>query len=277
MLYPRDLRSHRRRDAAPGTPSNGSPPSAPRTWRPTAWCTPRCDGTELCTGGLTLDEVVEAILDGFRAGAEGTDLTIHLICSAMRTAGAAWRSPSSPSAGATAGVVGFDIAGAEAGYPPTAPPRRGSTTSSTRTSTPPSTPARPRLPSIWEAVQFCGAERLGHGVRIVDDITGAPGEESGRLAAFGDRRIPLELCPTGNVNTGVRLDRGAPDRHAAPAALPRHAQHRQPVDERDVDDPRDAADARCVRVGSRGFEWITINAMKSGSRRSPSGCASSTA
>ena len=54
-------------------------------------------------------------------------------------------------------------------------------------------------------MQFCGAERLGHGVRIVDDITGAPGEEQlGRLAAFvRDRRIPLELCPTSNVNTGV--------------------------------------------------------------------------
>ena len=61
------------------------------------------------------------------------------------------------------------------------------------------------LPSIWEAVQCCGAERLGHGVRIVDDITGRPGDEQlGRLAAYvRDRRIPLELCPTSNVNTGV--------------------------------------------------------------------------
>ncbi len=61
------------------------------------------------------------------------------------------------------------------------------------------------LPSIWEAVQFCGAERLGHGVRIVDDIKGAVGEEElGRLAAFvRDRRIPLELCPTSNVGTGI--------------------------------------------------------------------------
>jgi adenosine deaminase len=61
------------------------------------------------------------------------------------------------------------------------------------------------LPSIWEALQFCGAERLGHGVRIVDDITGDPGNERlGRLAEYvRDRRVPLELCPTSNVNTGV--------------------------------------------------------------------------
>jgi adenosine deaminase len=110
------------------------------------------------------------------------------------------------------------------------------------------------LPSIWEAVQFCGAERLGHGVRIVDDITGPDGEEQlGRLASFvRDRRIPLELCPTSNVNTGVcASDRRAPDRHAAPPAVPRHAQHRQPADERHVDDLRDGAAARRVRLGPR--------------------------
>ena len=109
------------------------------------------------------------------------------------------------------------------------------------------------LPSIWEAVQWCGAERLGHGVRIVDDITGPTGNEQlGRLAAYvRDTRIPLELCPTSNVNTGVvRLDRRAPDRDAAPAALPRHGQHRQPADERHVDDQRDGA-AATMRSGGR--------------------------
>ena len=62
------------------------------------------------------------------------------------------------------------------------------------------------LPSIWEAVQLCGAERLGHGVRIVDDIVVDDGGRAtlGRLASFvRDRRVPLEMCPTSNVNTGV--------------------------------------------------------------------------
>ncbi len=59
------------------------------------------------------------------------------------------------------------------------------------------------LPSIWEAVQFCDAERLGHGVRITDDITRVgDGYELGRLASYiRDRRIPLEVCPTSNVCT----------------------------------------------------------------------------
>ena len=55
-------------------------------------------------------------------------------------------------------------------------------------------------------MQWCGAERLGHGVRIVDDIepVDEPATALGRLAAYvRDRRIPLEMCPTSNVNTGV--------------------------------------------------------------------------
>ena len=68
------------------------------------------------------------------------------------------------------------------------------------------------LPSIWQAIQWCGAERLGHGVRIIDDITVGdpaapdkpPAVELGRLAAYvRDMRIPLEMCPHSNVQTGA--------------------------------------------------------------------------
>ena len=64
------------------------------------------------------------------------------------------------------------------------------------------------LPSIWQAIQMCGAERLGHGVRIIEDIdfTGAK-PKLGRLSAYvRDRRIPLELCPTSNLQTGAAKD-----------------------------------------------------------------------
>jgi adenosine deaminase len=54
-------------------------------------------------------------------------------------------------------------------------------------------------------VQFCNAERLGHGVRIADDIHEVDGQyQLGRLANYvRDRRIPLEVCPTSNVHTGA--------------------------------------------------------------------------
>ena len=135
-----------------------------------------------------------------------------------------------------AGVVGFDIAGPEAGYPPT---RHLDAFDLVRRENFHITIHAGEsfgLPSIWEALQFCGAERLGHGVRIVDDITVRDDGtvELGRLAAFvRDRRVPLEMCPTSNVHTGAaHVDRGAPHRPAPPAALPGHGQHRQPADER---------------------------------------------
>ena len=62
------------------------------------------------------------------------------------------------------------------------------------------------LPSIHEAIAFCGADRLGHGVRIVDDIeVDSDGTARlGRLAALlRDKRIPFEMCPSSNVQTGA--------------------------------------------------------------------------
>ena len=202
---------------------------------------------ELCTeAGLTLDEAVEAMLDGFRRGSAGTDLTIYLICSAMRTAARSREIAELAVRWRDAGVVGFDIAGAEEGFPPTRHLDAFEYVRRENFHTTIHAGEAFGLPSIWEAVQFCGAERLGHGVRIVDDITGPPGEEElGRLAAFvRDRRIPLELCPTSNLGTGVCK---------TIAEHPRHGQHRQPADERHVDDVRDGATHRSLRLGPRRF------------------------
>jgi adenosine deaminase len=155
--------------------------------------------------GLTLDEVVRAVLAGFRRGSAGTDLTIYAILSAMRTAARSHEIAELAVKFRDEGVVGFDIAGAEAGYPPTRHLDAFQFIQRSNFHTTIHAGEAFGLPSIWEALQFCGAERLGHGVRIVDDITGEPGHEVlGRLAEFvRDRRIPLELCPTSNVNTGV--------------------------------------------------------------------------
>ena len=155
--------------------------------------------------GLSLDEVVRAVLAGFRRGAAGTDLTIYAILSAMRTAARSQEIAELAVKFRDEGVVGFDIAGAEAGYPPTRHLDAFQFIQRSNFHTTIHAGEAFGLPSIWEALQFCGAERLGHGVRIVDDITGEPGRKVlGRLAEFvRDRRVPLELCPTSNVNTGV--------------------------------------------------------------------------
>ncbi len=155
--------------------------------------------------GLTLDEVLDAVLEGFRHGSAGTGLTIYAICSAMRTQARSLEIAELAVRWRDAGVVGFDIAGAEDGFPPTRHLDAFQYVQRENFHATIHAGEAFGLPSIWEAVQWCGAERLGHGVRIVDDIQEIGGEyRLGRLAAYvRDRRIPLELCPTSNVGTGV--------------------------------------------------------------------------
>ena len=222
---------------------------------------------ELCTEkGLTLDEVMKAILDGFRRGSAGTDLTIYAICSAMRTAARSLEIAELAVRWRDEGVVGFDIAGAEAGYPPTRHLEAFNHVQRENFHTTIHAGEAFGLPSIWEAVQLCGAERLGHGVRIVDDITGEPGNEQlGRLAAFvRDRRIPLELCPTSNVNTGVC---GSIAEH--PIGMLRRLRFRVTVntDNRLMSNTSMSKEfaqlSEAFGWGVDDFEWLTVNAMKS--------------
>jgi len=156
---------------------------------------------------LHLDEVVEAVLAGFaegstRAARDGRRIRVGCLLTAMRHAARSREIAELAVRYRDRGVVGFDIAGAEAGFPPT---RHLDAFEYLRQQSAHFTIHAGEafgLPSIWEALQWCGADRLGHGVRIVDDI-GADGS-LGRLSAYvRDKRIPLELCPSSNVQTGA--------------------------------------------------------------------------
>ncbi len=228
---------------------------------------------ELCTArGLTLDEAVEAMLDGFargsaQASADGRPITVKLLVTAMRQAARSVEVAACAVRWRDAGVVGFDIAGPEAGYPPT---RHLDAFDLVRRENFHITIHAGEsfgLPSIWEALQFCGAERLGHGVRIVDDITvHDDGSVSlGRLAAFvRDRRVPLEMCPTSNVHTG-----GAPSIAEHPFDLLRRLRFRVTVntDNRLMSGvsvtSEFAALDEAFNLGLGEMEWLTINALKS--------------
>jgi adenosine deaminase len=162
---------------------------------------------ELCLeAGLTLDEAIEAMLRGFRAGQATHDMDIGLIVTAMRHAANSKEVAQAALRHRDEGVVGFDIAGSEAGHPPTRHLDAFRTIAEDNFHITIHAGEAFGLPSIWEAVQLCGAERLGHGVRIVDDITvhDDGSVQLGRLASFiRDRRVPLEMCPTSNIHTGV--------------------------------------------------------------------------
>jgi adenosine deaminase len=160
-------------------------------------------------GGLSLDDVVDAVQEGFRQGATDRAIRVRTLLTAMRTAARSLEIAELAVRWRDRDVCGFDIAGAEAGHPPT---RHLDAFEHVRRENFHVTIHAGEafgLPSIWEAVQVCGAERLGHGVRIVDDIS--VDDETGAAVIGGlaslirDRRVPLELCPTSNVHSGAAL------------------------------------------------------------------------
>ncbi len=160
------------------------------------------------SNGLSLDEVVAAVQAGFEEGTAAADgrIVVRQLLTAMRhqarsreiaELAVAWRSR---------GVAGFDIAGAEAGYPPTRHLDAFEYLQRENAHFTIHAGEAFGTPSIWEAIQWCGADRLGHGVRIIDDISVADDGEVtlGRLAAYvRDKRIPLEMCPASNIQTGA--------------------------------------------------------------------------
>ncbi|GLY27839.1 adenosine deaminase [Kineosporia sp. NBRC 101731] len=168
-------------------------------------------------GGLSLDEVVVAVQEGLAQGekeaaAAGTPIRTGQLVTAMRHAARGREIAELAERHRDNGVVGFDIAGAEAGYPPSRHLDAFDYLHEANMHVTIHAGEAFGLPSIWEAVQVCGADRLGHGVRIMEDIEviggrdtyGRPAAKLGRLAGFvRDKRIPLELCPTSNVQTGA--------------------------------------------------------------------------
>lgn len=162
-------------------------------------------------GGLTPDEVVEAVQRGLEEGEAaaadaGHAIVVRQLLTAMRHQARSREIAELVVAHRDRGVVGFDIAGAEAGYPPSRHLDAFEYLQRENAHFTIHAGEAFGLPSIWEALQWCGADRLGHGVRIVDDITVGPDTTPrlGRLAAYvRDKRIPLELCPTSNVHTGA--------------------------------------------------------------------------
>jgi adenosine deaminase len=218
--------------------------------------------------GLTLDQVVDAVLQGFREGeaaaaAAGHEIRVGAIVTAMRHAARSREIAELAVAYRDKGVVGFDIAGAEAGFPPS---RHLDAFEYLRRENFHFTIHAGEafgLPSIWEAIQYCGTDRLGHGVRIIDDITAS--KKLGRLAqSVRDKRIPLEMCPSSNVQTGA-----ATSVAEHPIGLLRQLQFRVTVntDNRLMSGTSMSREmsllVEAFGYGWRDLQWFTINAMKS--------------
>ena len=217
--------------------------------------------------GLSVHEVIEAVLSGFSEGSSGTDLTIKTIITAMRTSSDSKMIAEAAVDFRDKGVVGFDIAGREVGYPPTNHLEAFQFLQRENFHFTIHAGEAFGLASIWEAVQYCGAARVGHGVRIIDDIDldSSGNHRLGSLASFiRDRRIPLELCPTSNVHTGA-----VQSLEEHPIELLKDLGFRVTVntDNRLMSDVSMTSELLSLNKtfgwNLDDFSWLTVNAMKS--------------
>jgi adenosine deaminase len=223
-------------------------------------------------GGLTLEQVVEAVNEGFREGERraveaGHRIRVGALLTAMRHAARSLEIAELANRYRDSGVVGFDIAGAEAGFPPTRHLDAFEYLKRENNHFTIHAGEAFGLPSIWQALQWCGADRLGHGVRIIDDITVEDDGSVtlGRLAAYvRDKRIPLELCPTSNLQTGA-----ANSYAEHPIGLLRRLHFRATVntDNRLMSGTSMSAEfehlVRTFGYTLDDMQWFSVNAMKS--------------
>lgn len=161
-------------------------------------------------GGLSLQQVVDAVRAGVdegmaEAAAQGREIRMNLLLCAMRHTDRADEIAALALANRDRGVVGFDIAGPEAGYPAQSMGASFARLRSARFPVTVHAGEAAGAQSVDEAVEV-GALRIGHGVRLTEDLhdDGAGGTRLGRLAHWvRDRRIALEVCPTSNLQTGA--------------------------------------------------------------------------
>ncbi|HKW79275.1 MAG TPA: adenosine deaminase [Candidatus Limnocylindria bacterium] len=217
--------------------------------------------------GMTLQQIVDAVGAGFARVEARYGITLRQIVCAMRDRTDSLEMAQLAVANRERGVVGFDIAGEEAGHPaerhlPAFQLCHRENFSITIHAGEGFGP-----PSIWQAIQICGAHRIGHGVRLVEDMTIEHGSVTrlGPLAAYiRDKRIPLELCPSSNVDTGA-----APsiDAHPIKQFLAQKFRVTVNTDNRLMSNITLSEELRRMSVAHRidleDVEKLTINAMKS--------------
>jgi len=158
--------------------------------------------------GLTLDRIVSAVLKGMEKGKRETGVCYGVILCAMRNQDPKISLEIAKLAVAfkDRGVVGFDLAGGEHGYPAENHKEAFEFIRRKNFNITIHAGEAYGIESIWQAIQVCGAHRIGHGTRIVDDMNydGLKISTMGDLAHFiQDRRIPLEMCLSSNVGTGA--------------------------------------------------------------------------
>ncbi len=159
-------------------------------------------------GGLHAERVVQSVIRGLERGEKEFGVKWGVLLCAMRH-----MSPTVSQEVAELavdfrerGVVGFDLAGEEGGYPPKKHIDAFHYIQRENFNITIHAGEAFGKESIWQAIQWCGAHRVGHATRLVEDMKIKDGKvvNMGTLAQYVlDKRIPLEICLTSNLHTGA--------------------------------------------------------------------------
>jgi adenosine deaminase len=217
--------------------------------------------------GLTHQQVVSAVLKGLERGRRDFGVRSGLIICAMRNMDVSLEMAELAVDFRERGVIGFDLAGEEGGFPPKKHVEAFHYIQRENFNITIHAGEGFGKESIWQAIQYCGAHRIGHGTRLIDDIAVANGKavKLGDLAQYVlDKRIPLEICLISNVHTGA-----APSLAEHPFRILYQEKFRVTLntDNRLMSDTtmtkEFAAAQETFALTLDDFEKITINAMKS--------------
>lgn len=165
--------------------------------------------------GLSLDDAVAAVQEGIDEGIDdafqlGRDISVGQLLSAMRQGDSAGEIAELAVRHRDAGVLGFDVAGPEDGFPASLMAETFDYLALQYVPVTVHAGEAAGIDSIRSALFDGRALRLGHGVRIAEDMEiDSEGDESGFVTVgptaqwVKDRRITLELSPTSNLQTGA--------------------------------------------------------------------------
>ncbi len=150
--------------------------------------------------GLKLTKVVEAVLDGLRRARETYGIKANVIVCGIRniSAESSYQMAELAVAYKGRGVVGFDLAGAEADFPAKHHRAAFQLVRDNNINCTIHAGEAYGPESIAQAIHVCGAHRIGHGCRLRED--------GDLLHYLNDHRVPLECCPSSNVQTGAVKD-----------------------------------------------------------------------
>src|SRR4051812_17540095 len=150
--------------------------------------------------GLKPTVVVEAVLEGLRAATRETGILAGVLVCGIRNMSpdTSLRLAELSVAYKNRGVLGFDLAGAEHGNPAKDHQEAFQLILNNNINCTVHAGEAYGPPSIAQALHYCGAHRIGHGVRLRED--------GDLLNYVNDHRIPIECCPSSNVQTGAVMD-----------------------------------------------------------------------